>query len=301
MKKCIVCEVELEVDVNWHGFNAKKGYCICKECYRVQDRTRRKKEEHPEKLNAVCSTCKARLVVGKNWNLANASRRRFTCKDCLNKRRRERYKENPPKKIICKGCGNERSLHGKGYCSECYFKEGLAPLVVCIACGETKQHRAKGMCTKCFQRKQYLDNCEVIKARSNKYYYEHQDEQRKKNNEYYWKHLEEHRERRRAQGRRWKKNNPEKVREDGRKRRAMLRDATYEPVDIQSIYELYKSCIYCGSKERLTIDHVLPLFNGGKHVESNLVVACLSCNSSKKDKPLEEWLQTQPYSQAWVM
>lgn len=43
-------------------------------------------------------------------------------------------------------------------------------------------------------------------------------------------------------------------------------------------------CHICGSEPKgsdLTIDHVVPLALGGKHVSENLAVACLSCNCSK--------------------
>lgn len=40
-------------------------------------------------------------------------------------------------------------------------------------------------------------------------------------------------------------------------------------------------CRYCGSTERLSIDHVVPRCRGGRDDASNLVVACLTCNSKK--------------------
>jgi len=46
-------------------------------------------------------------------------------------------------------------------------------------------------------------------------------------------------------------------------------------------------CFYCGQKARLSLDHVIPLALGGKHEKANLVMACLSCNSSKNDSPPE--------------
>jgi 5-methylcytosine-specific restriction endonuclease McrA len=45
-------------------------------------------------------------------------------------------------------------------------------------------------------------------------------------------------------------------------------------------------CYYCKKKRQLTMDHVIPLSKGGKHTASNIVPACLSCNSSKHDKIL---------------
>lgn len=48
-------------------------------------------------------------------------------------------------------------------------------------------------------------------------------------------------------------------------------------------------CVYCGSSEDLTCDHVIPLVRGGSNEHANLATACRSCNSSKGDKTLEEW------------
>ncbi|NES82661.1 MAG: HNH endonuclease [Moorea sp. SIO2B7] len=43
-------------------------------------------------------------------------------------------------------------------------------------------------------------------------------------------------------------------------------------------------CQYCGSKKKLTLDHVIPRSKGGKHTWDNVVIACEPCNSSKGDR-----------------
>lgn len=48
-------------------------------------------------------------------------------------------------------------------------------------------------------------------------------------------------------------------------------------------------CIYCGSRENLTFDHIIPLSRGGPDITSNLVLACRKCNSSKRDKDIFYW------------
>lgn len=49
-------------------------------------------------------------------------------------------------------------------------------------------------------------------------------------------------------------------------------------------------CAYCGKKsDHLTHEHVLPLSRGGQHVEENIVPACQSCNSRKRNKTPQEW------------
>lgn len=50
-------------------------------------------------------------------------------------------------------------------------------------------------------------------------------------------------------------------------------------------------CAYCGKKRRLTMDHVTPLTLGGLHVAKNIVPACQSCNSRKRNKI---WLPRSP-------
>jgi 5-methylcytosine-specific restriction endonuclease McrA len=48
------------------------------------------------------------------------------------------------------------------------------------------------------------------------------------------------------------------------------------------------TCQYCGSKKRLTIDHVIPKSKGGKDTWENMVVACSRCNIKKSDTLLEQ-------------
>jgi 5-methylcytosine-specific restriction enzyme A len=41
-------------------------------------------------------------------------------------------------------------------------------------------------------------------------------------------------------------------------------------------------CQSCGQTKKLSIDHIIPLANGGSNDISNLQTLCGSCNSSKK-------------------
>ena len=50
------------------------------------------------------------------------------------------------------------------------------------------------------------------------------------------------------------------------------------------------ACVYCGGKADLTMDHLVPLSRGGGHTASNVVPACLHCNSAKGARTPEEWL-----------
>ena len=79
------------------------------------------------------------------------------------------------------------------------------------------------------------------------------------------------------------------------KRRALKLGASCGPINEVAIYEFCGNrCAYCGGTERLGLDHVVALAAGGAHRESNLLVACKSCNSSKHTRPVAEWLATRP-------
>ena len=47
------------------------------------------------------------------------------------------------------------------------------------------------------------------------------------------------------------------------------------------------SCTYCGAKENLTIDHIVPASKGGEWSWTNLTTACAKCNNRKGDKLLK--------------
>lgn len=47
-------------------------------------------------------------------------------------------------------------------------------------------------------------------------------------------------------------------------------------------------CQYCGNRKQLTIDHIIPLSRGGKHIWNNVAIACACCNRRKGNKTPEE-------------
>jgi len=54
-------------------------------------------------------------------------------------------------------------------------------------------------------------------------------------------------------------------------------------------------CRYCAARGRAeaatTVDHIQPVARGGAFWDQlNLAPACASCNYSKRDTPLDEWL-----------
>ena len=53
---------------------------------------------------------------------------------------------------------------------------------------------------------------------------------------------------------------------------------------------LPQACAYCGSREYLAVDHLVPRKRGGPDAGDNMVWACRSCNSSKGARDALEWL-----------
>jgi hypothetical protein len=54
--------------------------------------------------------------------------------------------------------------------------------------------------------------------------------------------------------------------------------------------ELPKECVFCCSPSDLTTDHLIPKSRGGDDSADNVVLACQSCNTSKGDKGVFEWV-----------
>lgn len=50
-------------------------------------------------------------------------------------------------------------------------------------------------------------------------------------------------------------------------------------------------CAYCGHPaEKLTLDHIVAIANGGAHTKTNVVAACEFCNYSKGAKDARAWI-----------
>ena len=152
------------------------------------------------------------------------------------------------------------------------------------------------------QRQWRKANKEKKRKQSQQWYANNRDRARYLAQQYY-KALspEEKRERRQ----RWRAANPEQVRQHDRRkehaRRARERNAIdpCQPVTTAAIARRFllfgNACCYCGDKDNLSLEHVVPLAKKGLHIPSNLAPACMCCNSSKRDIPVETWYLSQPF------
>jgi len=76
------------------------------------------------------------------------------------------------------------------------------------------------------------------------------------------------------------------------KRYAAMKGAFVESVNPLEIYKDQKGICYICKEEfdfdKMELDHVHPIVNGGKHEKANCKMACMPCNRSKGAKPLNE-------------
>lgn len=77
--------------------------------------------------------------------------------------------------------------------------------------------------------------------------------------------------------------------EEQRGRKAKRRSEWVSRARRNQLYERdgYR-CRYCGGYQGLTLDHLLPVAQGGSHESENLVTCCKSCNSKKGARTPEE-------------
>jgi len=134
---------------------------------------------------------------------------------------------------------------------------------------------------------------------------------REKRRLYYQANAERLQEIARENSRRWYVANPGKHREKMRRRNAWKRAArlralhpvTREQIDAR--FSLWRNrCAFCGvdashprnhGRDRLTVEHVLALTNGGLDEAANIIPACTACNSSKNNSLVQDWYCQQQW------
>jgi len=149
-------------------------------------------------------------------------------------------------------------------------------------CGKSAE--ARGLCHSHYNAAYDCENPERTKARAQRNYSRHTESYKQ-----------------RATG--WRRDNPGKVRIitlNASSRRKHQAQGTLTDEDWQTILASTENrCAYCWEPvAALEADHVVPLSRGGHTTADNILPACRSCNASKSNHPLEEWLVEYNYDYA---
>lgn len=148
-----------------------------------------------------------------------------------------------------------------------------------------------------YKKKYRENNKKQIKERSKKYY--------ENNKEHYKKYRENNKEHHKEYKKKWYENNPEKVFNYANKRRRLeenqgngiTKDQWLEMMNFFD-WKCAYSDEYIGGKENnfiRSIDHIIPLSNGGLNEIWNLVPMLKNLNSSKNSSDMLSWYTKQPF------
>ena len=80
-------------------------------------------------------------------------------------------------------------------------------------------------------------------------------------------------------------------RNSNHKRRAIVKSGNINTSELKELFNNTKRCYWCNkklNKNKIQVDHYIPLSKDGEHLIENIVLDCPHCNMSKHDKdPLE--------------
>lgn len=88
--------------------------------------------------------------------------------------------------------------------------------------------------------------------------------------------------------RNWKRKNPSKSKQYKHRRRALESVEHFTADEWEALLLYYGSkCLNCGSLEKVTADHVVPLALGGSNGIDNIQPLCMDCNCKKGIQALD--------------
>lgn len=195
---------------------------------------------------------------------------------------------NTPQVKTCTKCGETKQLEAYG--SHRGRKDGLSSRCKVCTNSDAKRFRevnAERISERRRGRRQEWRKARyaAIKDHELSYYKNYRAANLEKQRERSRKWYHENKERAQRTHREWAQANPEKPRAREHRRRARLLNAegSYTVEQWVALRAWFGDvCLACGSKEDITIDHVVPLCKGGTNSIENLQPLCKSCNSRKR-------------------
>lgn len=137
----------------------------------------------------------------------------------------------------------------------------------------------------------YISNLERIREQHRTYRAADPDRERQRSRDYQAANRDKRLEYERA----YRKTNPDVGRGISQRRRARKKGngGTFTTAELKAMRIEYAGvCAYCKGQhdpDELTIDHVIPLDQDGRHEAANIVLACGICNSSKGNRTPDQW------------
>ena len=231
---------------------------------------------------------------------------------------------DPEKHFLGKLCRHDHDWENSGFSLR--YKNTKKLCVICVKEQEKRTYQRRGTPEYrkeqyqkhyCRNRDQILEKCKKRRKENHDDYLErgriyreaNREKIRAKNRDHYQQNHTKERERSQF----YRQKNADKIRDRLRnyyqtpsgkdcsyrakqKRRAIKNQCHSLPYKREDILNLFNSeCAYCGSKDKLTLDHFIPLTKGGSDVQGNLLPACLSCNCSKRNLDAIEWYKKQSF------
>lgn len=130
----------------------------------------------------------------------------------------------------------------------------------------------------------------TVKERKRKYAILNKDKIKTRMELYQKEYYLKNKERIREKNKKWENAFPEKRAAITSRRRANLSKAegSFTQKEWKALCLKYENtCLCCGSKEKMTPDHVVPLARGGTNDIQNIQPLCRSCNSRKGAKTID--------------
>jgi len=138
------------------------------------------------------------------------------------------------------------------------------------------------------------------KKRGRQYYLDNIEEAKKRGTAYYFKNLAKTK----AYSKEWhavydkteKGRNVKNTAYERRRTREHNLDNNFTPEQWEQCKKDFnRTCAYCETTKKLTIEHFIPVSKLGELTSANVLPACSSCNSSKGNRDFKTWFPNQPF------
>lgn len=185
-------------------------------------------------------------------------------------------------------------------CKECRgynfsSMDSIPEIKTCSTCGEKKENSKENFTKITRSKISKCRNCYLADNRKQNKKYKHNPDNREKilfqKKMYREKNKDKINDYKRAF---YRTDHGQKLLRLGRHRRSAMKKKTLNTLTVNQWSDCLEyfgySCAYCGEeKENLQQDHFHPVSKGGEYTVKNIIPACQSCNSSKRNEYFFDW------------